>query len=354
MMAMPAPPAAPAPKTSTGEQGRGIRIREATFGAGAEERLSGEFEEQLPARQVASTEAPSAEPAPAYTGGLFRMGSGEPDRPSRNLDYLLEDDESKSHKGLFFFLGLIALLLAGGLGYLRFRNGALPNLMGGGKPAVHDAASGETSENSPSTDAGKAGKGDEGQPSTASTPAVTAEGASPASTEASVPPAPDSKQLTEVRPKNPAESTSVPAIAPTAATTVKPEAEAPETEAPKTEALPAPAAKPSVPPKPAPKPEDPVVMGEKYIYGRGVPQDCARGMKTVKPAADQNNSKAMITMGALYATGHCVSRDLPTAYRFFALALRKDPENAALKQNVEMVWSQMTQSERQQAIRLTQ
>jgi len=74
----------------------------------------------------------------------------------------------------------------------------------------------------------------------------------------------------------------------------------------------------------------------------------------VKPAADQSNGKAMITMGALYATGHCVTRDLPTAYRYFALALRKDPENAALKQNAEMVWGQMTQSERQQAIRLTQ
>lgn len=100
--------------------------------------------------------------------------------------------------------------------------------------------------------------------------------------------------------------------------------------------------------------EDPVTLGEKYIYGRGVPQSCERGLKMVKPAADQANGKAMITMGALYATGHCVTRDLPTAYRYFALALRKDPENGALKENAQMVWGQMTQSERQQAIRLTQ
>jgi TPR repeat protein len=74
----------------------------------------------------------------------------------------------------------------------------------------------------------------------------------------------------------------------------------------------------------------------------------------VKPAADHLNPKAMITMGALYATGHCLSRDLPTAYRFFALALRGDPENAALRQNTERVWKQMTAEERKQAIRITQ
>jgi len=306
--------------------------------------------------EVPSSPVLPAAPAPAYTGGLFRMGSAESDRPTRNLDYLLEDDEPKSHKGMFVMLGLIALLLAGGLGYLRFRNGTLPNLLGGGKPAAHEAT-GESSPGAAPTDSANGAVAGESQASNAATPASTTEGGSSAPTDASVPPAPDSKDLTQVRPKNPAESTNAPALAPAAATSPdpKPDAATPKTEvtAPKAEAE-APAAKPAPPPKPAPKPEDSVTLGEKYIYGRGVPQDCTRGLKTVKPAADQSNAKAMITMGALYATGHCVSRDLPTAYRFFAMALRKDPENAALKQNVEMVWSQMTQLERQQAIRLTQ
>jgi TPR repeat protein len=96
------------------------------------------------------------------------------------------------------------------------------------------------------------------------------------------------------------------------------------------------------------------VLGEQYLYGRGVPQNCERGLHYVKPAADQSNAKAMITMGALYATGHCISRDLPTAYRYFALALRLDPDNGPLRQNAEMVWKQMTAEERKQAIRLTQ
>ncbi len=96
-------------------------------------------------------------------------------------------------------------------------------------------------------------------------------------------------------------------------------------------------------------------MGERYLYGKeGFPQNCERGLHYVKPAADQSNPKAMITMGALYATGHCLSKDLPTAYRYFALALRADPENVPLRQNAEMVWKQMTSEERKQAIRLTQ
>lgn len=107
-------------------------------------------------------------------------------------------------------------------------------------------------------------------------------------------------------------------------------------------------------PKAAVKPEDPVTVGEKYLYGRGVTQDCSRGLRYVKPAAERSNAKALITMGALYATGHCLAKDLPTAYSFFAQALRQDPDNGALKQNAQMVWSQMTKAERDQAIRMTQ
>ena len=98
-----------------------------------------------------------------------------------------------------------------------------------------------------------------------------------------------------------------------------------------------------------------MTLGDRDLYGRnGVPQNCERGLRYIKPAADQSNPKAMITLGALYATGHCLSRDLPTAYRYFALALRIDPENGPLRQNVDMVWKQMTAEERTQAIRLTQ
>ncbi|MGC2195813.1 MAG: zinc-ribbon domain-containing protein, partial [Terriglobales bacterium] len=64
-------------------------------------------------------------PAPAYTGGIFNLGA-PPDRPHHNLDYLLEDDEEpRSNKGIII-LGILALALVAGLGYLRWRNVSLP------------------------------------------------------------------------------------------------------------------------------------------------------------------------------------------------------------------------------------
>jgi TPR repeat protein len=107
--------------------------------------------------------------------------------------------------------------------------------------------------------------------------------------------------------------------------------------------------------KPTPvKPVDAVSEAERYIYGKGVGQDCDRGMRLLKTAAEQSNAKAMISMGALFSTGTCTPRDLPTAYRWFALALHKEPDNLALQEDLQKLWSQMTQPERQLAIKLSQ
>ena len=97
-------------------------------------------------------------------------------------------------------------------------------------------------------------------------------------------------------------------------------------------------------------------MGEaqKYIYGRGVTQDCDRGMRLLRPAAALGNPKAMIEMGALYSAGLCTPHDLPTAYRWFALALRKDPDNESVQTDLQKLWGEMTQPERQLAIKLSQ
>jgi TPR repeat protein len=77
-------------------------------------------------------------------------------------------------------------------------------------------------------------------------------------------------------------------------------------------------------------------------------------MRILKPAANQSNAKAMIEMGALYSAGLCTPRDLPTAYRWFALALRKDPENNSVQADLSKLWGEMTQPERQLAIKLSQ
>ncbi len=105
--------------------------------------------------------------------------------------------------------------------------------------------------------------------------------------------------------------------------------------------------------KPA-KPPDPVSEAQKYLYGRGVRQDCDRGLRLLKPAAAQANPKAMIEMGALYSAGLCTPHDLPTAYRWFAMALRKQPDNQDVQADLKKLWGEMTQPERQLAIKMSQ
>jgi len=99
---------------------------------------------------------------------------------------------------------------------------------------------------------------------------------------------------------------------------------------------------------------DTVAEAQKYLYGKGVPQDCDRGLRLLKPAANAGNPKAMIEMGALYSAGLCAPHDLPTSYRWFAMALRKDPDNQSVATDLQKLWGEMTQPERQLAIRLSQ
>ena len=77
-------------------------------------------------------------------------------------------------------------------------------------------------------------------------------------------------------------------------------------------------------------------------------------MRALKSATEQSNPKAMISLGVVYSTGTCVPRDLPTSYRWFALALHKEPNDQALQDDLQKVWGQMTQAERQLAIKMSQ
>jgi hypothetical protein len=92
-------------------------------------------------------------------------------------------------------------------------------------------------------------------------------------------------------------------------------------------------------------------QGEKYLYGTGVPTSCSLARRDLQAAAEYGNVKANRVLGTMYATGHCVSRDLRLAYRCFANALRQDPNNDRLAQDLQVLWSQMTVEERQIAIR---
>jgi len=94
--------------------------------------------------------------------------------------------------------------------------------------------------------------------------------------------------------------------------------------------------------------------GEAYLYGRGVPENCDEAVKYLKAASAKSNARARSAFGTMYATGHCVPRDLPTSYSWFALALRVDPNNQILEKDLSAVWNQMTPPERQMATRMKQ
>jgi hypothetical protein len=94
--------------------------------------------------------------------------------------------------------------------------------------------------------------------------------------------------------------------------------------------------------------------GEAYLYGRGAPKNCDEAVKYLKAAAAKSSSKARSAFGTMYATGHCVPRDLPTSYLWFAMALRVDPNNQIVEKDLSAIWNQMTPPERQLATRMKQ
>jgi len=330
-----------------------------------------------PARSV--SEAPPAVNRPTITGPSFlglNQPTEEPDatasnaprlrdhlqHSSRNLNYLLEDEEERGG-WVKVVAVIIALGLALGFGYLHWKQGGFDWLLKGERKPV--AATQPVDAQPSNPDSGGTGAAATPAPatSTPATPDATggaaaavppAAGTSTTGTDSSGPqaptaqttpapsqsgPPPDTSSATKPADSNaPADTTAAPANEPTAPT--------------------APAATPSKKiraPKPSPvTPVDPVAQAERYLYGRGARQDCDLGLRLVKAAAGQSNAKAMISLGTLYSTGTCTPRDLPTAYRWFALALHKEPDNQALQDDLQKLWSQMTQPERQLAIRLSQ
>jgi hypothetical protein len=286
-------------------------------------------------------------------------------RSSRNLDYLLEDDEPPSRGWGKLFLFVIALALVGGFGYLRWKQGGFDWLTKNeNKPAATqpaDASPAATDSGStPNTVPAPAGATpttpasgnviptDSPTPAPASPTPQTDNSQAPA-TQNSAPPTATSQDSTtpaNAAPANPTDSNPPANAAPE---TASPDS---DTQSPQVEAPPAPKPRER---KPTPaKPVDSVMEAERYIYGNGARQDCDRGLRLLKSAAEQSNPKAMVSMGTLYSTGTCTPRDLPTAYRWFALALHKQPDNQALQDDLQKLWSQMTQPERQLAIKLSQ
>lgn len=316
------------------------------------------------------TNAP-ADDRPSISGPSFLGLNDPPERTHASLsldphsapssvDYLLDDEEHHKSSGGAgkFLLILIALALAVGFGYFRWRDHGFGWLGAPGKPSA----------TKPVTDMNTATPG----PNSSATSATQ-----PATPPATTPTTPDSSSGAGTSAANPAIAapTSGAPASPTSDSSKPADTAAPTADNSKTIAAPkqasgndttaspnapdqpkptpAPVTKPRAATRPAP-PVDPVAEAQRYLYGRGVPQDCDRGMRLLKPVADRANPKAMIEMGALYSAGLCTPHDLPTAYRWFAMALRQDPNNDAVQADLQKLWGEMTQPERQLAIKLTQ
>jgi TPR repeat protein len=288
----------------------------------------------------------------------------DPDSSSSNLDYLLEDEEPKRSGAGKFALILLMLALAGGFGYLRWKWLQLGQIK---RPA---AATSQTPDPSATT-YDLPGTGDNSasatpppaqpaRPAPQAAPDAASSNPPPADTHAKTPDAGnDSSPKSEAPSPNDTSNSSPDSSAANESAAKEPAAEpAPSDTASE------PAPKPKRPAaEPQPKPHagitptssaDAVAEAQRYIYGRGVTQDCERGMRLLKPAAAQANPKAMVEMGALYSAGLCTPHDLPTAYRWFAMALRKDPDNQSVQADLQKLWGEMTQPERQLAIKLSQ
>ena len=290
----------------------------------------------------------------------------DPLRPSSNLDYLLDDDEEErsNRGGGKLILLVVAVALAAGFGYLHWKQGGFDWLNARDqKPPAIAKPTPDATQNGADSGSGTTATSDAGTPpagGVSTSPPANGQGMNPAepasaqstapqagpqgTVEQSAPSQPASVQPQTADPNLPAGSRSQPA----GSESVAPSTPADETAAPR-EPRKASPIKPA-----AAKPVDVVTEAERFIYGRGVKRDCDHGLRLLKPAAAQSNPKAMISLGALYSTGVCTPRDLPTAYRWLALALHKQPDNQALQDDLQKLWAQMTQPERQLAIKLSQ
>ena len=296
-------------------------------------------EAQPPARDPSPT--PDSRGAEQVHGPSF-LGLSED--PKVEFHYLYEDEPPRSHAGLVAVL--LLLIGGGGFFYYQWRHNGFPfnRLNAGSSPS--QSTSPVTSETSPN------------QPAHADKP-MTGVGDV-------LPTAPEQKTAADSTGK----SSEVPAQGEKNTNTSPQDGAAPAAEkTEKAEATPPPdiARKsrrtkeaPARPRSPKPATVEPAALatspdadlelaGERYLYGNGLPQNCTRAESSLRTAATHGNSKAQTVLGTMYATGHCVGRDLPSAYRWFARALHKEPQNSRISADLQVLWRQMTPQEKQLA-----
>ena len=322
--------------------------------------------------QSSRTSAPRERSQPVSGPSFLGLG----DEPARDLDYLLEDEEpSSGHKSM----SIVLLLLLAGVVYAGWRwraeiypraTAALHRVEAIIAPSSSTSSSSQTpTEPPPASTTGSHTITPQDEHS-ATAPEKTDAAKQPASAETSTPapsaPALSAPASTPPGSTEPASQTKAAESAESKPTdssnsqesTAKPDESESETETAPTKNTKPRAAIPKSPKRdiqPATSSdisdEKLIADGEKYLYGTGVPENCGRAQKSLQTAAQHSNPKAQAMLGTMYFTGHCATRDLPTAYRWFARALHGDPGNSRIQQDLEILWKAMTPDERQLATR---
>jgi outer membrane biosynthesis protein TonB len=316
----------------------------------------------------------------------------ENDLLSRNLDYLFEDDKETTSPRWRLYLALTLLgIAAAALVWQWQRNGYPWNDLtpltsernAGAAPAVsapvasvnpnavQTPAANPGTDATPKPEAGLASQATE--PASATPESLKSESLKPEAAQ----PEPVNSELTSpvpqktpqlkpvsetqpnasaAHPPDAAESASgqekgarSPLTAPTSS--AAPEQVAPAVESSESSAN-APSDIPAAPEQPSSPSEAAALLAEgtRYLYGNGVAQDCYQAQKDLLAAA-HFSSDAESMLGTMYGSGHCVARDLPTAYRWYARALHSKPQNTRIQNDVTVLWNQMTPAERKAATR---
>jgi hypothetical protein len=292
------------------------------------------------------------EVVPRQVSGPQFLGIANEPAENRNVSYLLEDEPIPRHTGRnLVLLIVLAGAIAAGWHWRENLVSLVSRLSSNAAGSTQASSSAPAGSDSPSPTAPATGAnastpvGNQGAVADTQTPAAQGQAPPPAApTGGAAAGAADSAQSPEADQSQSAGQSQAGDSA----------GAAKNDESDETASQPAPKSrKGRVQPAPTPisRADELEAEGEKYLYGNGVPENCTRARTSLLAAAQHSNAQAQNVLGTMYATGHCATRDLPTAYRWFSRSLRKDPNNTRIEQDLKVLWNQMTPEERQLALR---
>jgi hypothetical protein len=310
-------------------------------------------EAQPPVREIAPAGNGNAEAPPVHGPSFLGLA----DDPKVEFHYLYEDEPPRSHVGMIVLLLVIAA--AGGFIGWQWHHGGFPF-------NSQAADSSSSSQSAPSSGTTAPNQTRETQPDNQGSGAAAVNPTAPEKTQPDATgnassgnaseghqnpgtsPTESSTPAEKVAPEKVDEAEAAPPPSVPARSRVTKASKRPSSRASTRTAVSKAVAPQAAPPAASPD-ADLELAGERYLYGNGIPRNCARAESSLRTAALHGNSKAQTVLGTMYATGHCVSRDLPIAYRWFARALHKDPQNSRISADLQVLWRQMSPQEKQLA-----